>query len=67
MQHHIYPINLFFSFTGPGQRLRKSIHEGKFSSTEEERERKALMSLVPRKRGATIQKLMEESKEPKKY
>jgi hypothetical protein len=41
------------------------LYEGKFAPTEEEQERKALMSIVPKKRGATIEKLMEESKEPR--
>jgi hypothetical protein len=58
---------LFFSHIGPGETLRKSVYEGKFAPTEEELDRKALMSVTPKKRGAAIGKLMEESKEPRSY
>jgi hypothetical protein len=60
-------VNLLFSYSGPAQKLRKSIYEGKFAATEEELERKVFMAPVPKKRGATIDKLMEESKEPKSF
>jgi hypothetical protein len=36
-------------------------------ATEEELDRKALMSLVPKKRGETIEKQIEESKDPRSY
>jgi hypothetical protein len=60
-------VNLFSSYTSPAQTLLQSIHNGKFAPTEEELERKALMSVVPRQRGETIKKLMEESKDSKSY
>jgi hypothetical protein len=60
-------VNLFYSYSGPAKTLRQSLLEGKLAVTEEEMERKALMSVVPKKRAATIQKLIEDSKEPKPY
>jgi hypothetical protein len=60
-------VNLFFSYTGPAQTLRQSIYNGKFTPTEEELERKAMMSVLPKQRGETMKKLMEESKDSKSY
>lgn len=60
-------VNLFSSYTGPAQKLLQSIRNGKFAPTEEELERKALMSFIPKQRGETIKKLMEESKDSTSY
>jgi hypothetical protein len=62
-------LRSFFSssFSGASQPFRQLIYEGKFAATEEELDKKALMSLVPKKRGKTIEKLIEESKDPKSY
>jgi hypothetical protein len=60
-------VNLFSSYTSPAQTLLQSIRNGKFAPTEEELERKVLMSVVPKQRGETIKKLMEESKDSKSY
>jgi len=60
---------VFFSssFTGASQPIRQLVYEGKFAATEEELDRKALMSLVPKKRGETIEKQIKESKDPRSY
>lgn len=55
------------SFSGASQPIRRLIYEGKFAATEEELDRKALMSLVPKKRGETIEKQIKESKDPGSY
>lgn len=55
------------SFTGASQPLRQLMYEGKFVATEEELDRKSLMSLVPKKRGETIEKQIKESKDPRSY
>jgi len=58
---------LIFHFTGVSQPLRQLIYEGKFAATEEELDRKALMSLVPKKRGETIEQQIKESNDPRSY
>ncbi|KAJ9597506.1 hypothetical protein L9F63_011631, partial [Diploptera punctata] len=51
-------------FSGPAQKLKSDIVEGrKFKITEETLDRRELMSPIPRKRGETLQKLKEESRE----
>lgn len=62
-------MKFFFSssFSGASQPFKQLIYEGKFAATEEELDRKALMSLVPKKRGETIEKQIKESKDPESY